>query len=206
MSNIVEQITTLVRQKSDEYQANDPGQYDFWNGHLKYVYHEATKLAKQYGAGLEIVQLGALLHDIALLEKVGTKVDHHENGKKLAEQILREYNYPEDKLERVLSCVLHHRSSKNAENLEELCVADADVLAHFDNIPMLFDAAYNLHKMVGLEKVREFMRKTFEKDFNDLSERTKAEFEPRYKVICEVVLGGHLITGARSSLCSTSCV
>lgn len=187
--SIIEQITTLVRQKSDEYQANDPGQYDFWNGHLKYVYHEATELAKRYGADLEIVQLGALLHDIALLEKVGTKADHHENSKKLAEQILREYGYPEDKLERVLGCVLHHRSSKNAENLEELCVADADILAHFDNIPMLFDAAYNLHKMVGMDNVREFMRETFEKDFDDLSERTKAEFEPKYHMICEVVLG-----------------
>lgn len=187
--NIVEQITTLVRQKSDEYQANDPGQYDFWNGHPKYVYHEAIELAKRYGADLEVVQLGALLHDIALLEKVGTKADHHENGKMLAEQILRKCNYPEDEMQRVLGCVLHHRSSKNAENIEELCVADADILAHFDNIPMLFDAAYNLHKMVGLENVREFMRETFTKDFDDLSERTKAEFEPRYQTICEVVLG-----------------
>lgn len=187
--SIVEQITALVRQKSDEYRTNDPGQYDFWCGHLKYVYHEATELAKQYGADLEIVQLGALLHDIALLEKVGSKADHHENGKKLTEQILQEYNYPEDRLRRVLGCVLHHRSSKDAENIEELCVADADILAHFGNIPMLFDAAYNLHKMVGLENVREFMREAFEKDFDDLSERTKAEFGPRYKIIYEVVLG-----------------
>lgn len=186
--SIVEQITALVRQKSDEYQASDPGQYNFWNGHLKYVYHEATELAKRYGADLEIVQLGALLHDIALLEKVGTKADHHKNGKKLAEQILRGHGCPDDKMQRVLGCILHHRSSKNAENIEELCVADADILAHFDNIPMLFDAAYNLHKMVGLENVREFMRGTFEKDFDDLSNRTKAEFESRYRMICDVVL------------------
>lgn len=31
------------------------------------------------------MQFGALLHDIALLEKVGTKADHHEDGKVLAE-------------------------------------------------------------------------------------------------------------------------
>ena len=53
--SIVEQIAALVRQKSDEYQASDPGQYNFWNGHLKYVYHEATELAKYYETGLEIV-------------------------------------------------------------------------------------------------------------------------------------------------------
>lgn len=43
--------------------------------------------------------------------------------------------------------------------------------------------------MVGLENVREFMREAFEKDFDDLSERTKAEFGPRYKIIYEVVSG-----------------
>lgn len=190
--SIIEQITTLVRQKSDEYQANDPGQYDFWNEHLKYVYREATELAKKYGADLEIVQLGALLHDIALLEKIGAKADHHENGKKLAEQILRKYNYPEDKLEQVLGCVLHHRSSKNTENLEELCVADADILAHFDNIPMLFDSSYNRHGIVGLNNIRDYMRNTFVKDFNDLSDKTKNDFAPKYKMICEVVLGKEL--------------
>lgn len=186
---ITERIRKIVKEKSDKYLENDPGKYDFWNGHLKYVYDEATELAKKYGADLEIVQLGALLHDIALLEKVGSKADHHTNGKILAEKILREYDYPEDRMQRVLGCVLHHRSSKNAENLEELCVADADILAHFDNIPMLFDAAYNLHKMVGLENVREFMRESFRKDFDDLSEKTKAEFEPRYKTIYNVILG-----------------
>lgn len=186
---ITESIRKIVKEKSDKYLEDDPGKYDFWNGHLKYVYNEATELAKKYGADLEIVQLGALLHDIALLEKVGSKADHYTNGKILAEKILREYDYPENRMRRVLGCVLHHRSSKNAENLEELCVADADILAHFDNIPMLFDAAYNLHKMVGLENVREFMRESFRKDFDDLSEKTKAEFEPRYKTIYNVILG-----------------
>ncbi len=186
---IIERVKSLIQQKSDVYQKNDPGKYDFWNGHLKYVYQEATNLAKKYGAELEIVQLGALLHDVALLEKVGTKADHHENGKILAERILRAYDYPEDKLQRVLGCVLHHRSSKNAENLEELCVADADILAHFDNIPMLFDVAYNLHGLVGIETVKDFMSRTFEKDFADLSEQTRREFIPRYRTIWEVVLG-----------------
>lgn len=187
--NIVEQIETLVRQKSDEYQASDPGQYNFWEGHLKYVYREATDLAKKYGADLEIVQLGALMHDIALLERVGTKTDHHTNGKMLAEQILQGYCYPTDRLERVLGCVLHHRSSKNAENIEELCVADADILAHFDCIPMLFNSAYLQHGLKSMQEVSEFMQETFEKDFADLSDRTKTEFEPRYKILCEIVLG-----------------
>lgn len=184
--NIIEQITSLIQQKSNEYQANDPGNYNFWDGHLKYVYREATNLAQEYDADLEIVQLGALLHDIAQIER-GEKKDHEIYGREIAERILREYGYPEDRLQRVLGCVLHHRSSKNAENIEELCVADADILAHFDNIPMLFDAAYGVHKMVGLENVRKHIQETFEKDFDDLSERTKIKFEPRYRTIYKVM-------------------
>ena len=186
--NIVAKIKKLILQKSAEYYEKDPGKYDFWNGHLKYVYREATRLAEEYGADIEIVQLGALLHDIAQMER-GEKKDHEIYGREIAERILREYNYPEDRMQRVLGCVLHHRSSKNAENLEELCVADADVLAHFDNIPMLFDVAYNLHKMVGLANVRKYMRETFVKDYYDLSAKTKAEFAVRYKTIMDVIFG-----------------
>lgn len=190
-NNIVEQIKTLVQEKSAHYSANDPEKYDFWDEHLKYVFQEATTLAKKYAANLEIVQLGALLHDIALLEKVGTKADHHTNGKILSEKILQQYNYPETKAKQVLGCILHHRSSKNTENLEELCVADADVLAHFDNIPMLFAAAYNVHKLTELKDIKSFMQETFQKDFNDLSDKTKAEFKPTYETIYSVVLGNN---------------
>lgn len=187
---IVEQVKTLIQQKSDAYQVTNPGHYDFWNGHLKYVYQEATDLAQKYNADIEIVQLGALLHDIALLDKVGTKADHHTNGKMLAKQILQSYDYPADKAERVLGCVLHHRSSQNAENIEELCVADADILAHFDCIPMLFNSAYMVHGLKNMQDVSEYMMETFNKDYNDLSDRTKSEFLPRYQTICKVIFGG----------------
>ena len=46
-------------------------------------------LAQKYGADIEIVKLGALLHDIALICKVGDRKDHHINGKILAEEILK---------------------------------------------------------------------------------------------------------------------
>ncbi len=189
MSDIVKQVEALVKQKSDEYKAADKGEYDFWKNHIKYVRREALRLAEKYQADLEIVELGALLHDIAQMFPGATKKDHEIKGRELAEKILIGYDYPKDKRERVLGCVLHHRSSKNAENIEELCVADADVLAHFDNIPMLFDAAYHVHGMVGVDNVRKFMSDTFTKDFDDLSDKTKAEFVERYHIIRGAVLG-----------------
>lgn len=187
--DIVNLIEKEVKEQIEEYKNSSDDHYDFWNEHIKYVYIESQKLAKQYGAEMEIVKLGALLHDIALICKVGDRKDHHVNGKILAEEYLRKYNYPEEKLNRVLSVVYNHRSSKNATNTEDLCVADADIIAHFDNIPMLFNSAYNRNH-INLNEVRAWMKEVFEKDYNDLSDKTKENFKERYELICEIILGG----------------
>lgn len=186
--NIVEKVEKEVKKYIEEYKNNAEDNFDFWNEHIKYVYQEAIDLAKKYHADMEIVQLGALLHDIALILQIGTKIDHHIHGKKIAEEILSEYSYPTDKMNKVCNCIYNHRSSKNATTIEELCVADADILAHFDNIPMLFNAAYN-RCHVNLNEVRIWMRKAFEEDFYNLSEKTKESFQGKYKQICEIVLG-----------------
>jgi len=181
-------IEKEVKEKINEYKLNSDDHYDFWNEHIKYVYDDSIKLAKYYNADIEIVSLGALLHDIALICKVGDRKDHHINGKILADEILTKYNYSTNKKDKVLNCVYNHRSSKNATTIEELCVADADILAHFDNIPMLFNSAFNRNN-IELSEVRNWMKECFEKDYNDLSDKTKELFTEKYKLICEIVLG-----------------
>lgn len=52
----------------------------------------------------------------------------------------------------------------------------ADIIANFDNIPMLFNSAYNRNH-IALNEVREWMKNTFEKDYNDLSDKTKESFK-----------------------------
>lgn len=186
--DIIYEIEKEVKEKINEYKINSEDNYDFWNEHIKYVYEESKKLAKIYNADIEIVSLGALLHDIALICKVGDKKEHHINGEKIADEILTKYNYSTDKKEQVLNCVYNHRSSKNTTTIEELCVADADILAHFDNIPMLFNSAFNRNN-IELSEVRKWMKECFEKDYNDLSDKTKEIFKDKYKMICEIVLG-----------------
>ena len=136
-------IKEYIKKLSENYKNESTDHYDFWNEHIKYVYIESIKLAKKYNADIEIVSLAALLHDVALIKKVGTKKEHHINGKIIADEILTNYNYPKQKKEKVLNCIMNHRSSKNATTKEELCIADADILSHFDNIPMQFDLAFN---------------------------------------------------------------
>ena len=185
--NIIGEIEKYVKNQSEIYKENASDHYDYWNEHIKYVYEESKKLAKEYSADLEIVSLGALLHDIALINKVGDRKDHHINGEKIAREILNKYNYDDSKKERVLKCVYNHRSSKNAESIEDICVADADILAHFDNIPMLFNSAFVRNKL-NLNEVKDWLREAFEKDYNDLSPRTKENFKEKYDQICEIII------------------
>ena len=186
--DIVKIIENYVKEKIEEYKINSEDNYDFWNEHIKYVYEESIELAKTYQANIEIVSIGALLHDIALICKVGDRKDHHLNGEKIAAKILDKFNYSNPFKDKVLKCVRNHRSSKNATTIEELCIADADILAHFDNIPMLFNSAFNRNN-INLNNVRNWIKECFEKDYNDLSDRTKNIFQDKYKTICEVILG-----------------
>lgn len=186
--DIVKEIKKYVIEKCEEYRINSSDNYDYWNEHIKYVYEESIALAAIHNANIEIVSLGALLHDIALIEKIGDRKDHHINGEKRAKEILENYNYEKEKLDRVLKCVYNHRSSKNSTSIEETCVADGDILAHFDNIPMLFNIALVQNK-VPLNEVRKWMKEAFEKDYNDLSEDTKKVFKERYDITKLIVLG-----------------
>ena len=186
--SIIDRVKEYLLQQIKEYKKNSNDNYDFWNEHIKYVYKESIKLAKEYNADIEIVSLGALLHDIALINKVGDRKDHHINGEVIAKEILERLDYDKDKLNRVLKCIYNHRSSKNAESIEEICVADADILAHFDNIPMLFNSAY-VRNNISLNEIRTWMKDCFEKDYNDLSDRTKETFKEQYQKICKIVLG-----------------
>jgi uncharacterized protein len=185
--NIVDKVKEYVLKQIEDYKTSSEDNYDFWNEHIKYVYEESINLAKNYNADIEIVSLGSLLHDIALINKVGERKDHHINGEKIARKVLEEFEYDKDKMDRVLKCVYNHRSSKNSESIEEICVADADILAHFDNIPMLFNSGYNRNN-IDLNGIREWMKNVFEKDYNDLSDVTKEQFNERYELIKNVVL------------------
>ena len=86
--NIVEKIKEYVKDECNKHKKESKDGYDFWNEHIKYVYDKALVLARKYDADMEIVLLGALLHDIALIKKVGRRSDHHINGTKITEEIL----------------------------------------------------------------------------------------------------------------------
>ena len=185
--SILESIKEEVMILNEQYMSNAEDRYNFWQEHIKYVVQESLELAKTYGADIEIVELAVLLHDIALMSKTGARSEHHVNGANSAKNLLAKYGYPEEKLNKVIKCILNHRSSKNGTSIEELCVADADILAHFDNILMVISNV--IRNSSSLPETRKKLRDTFEYDYNDLSDMTKKVFNKRYQTICHVVLG-----------------
>lgn len=92
--------------------------------HVKRVFKIATFLAKKEKADLELVQIGALLHDLGwAVSKL-----HHETGAELASEILKEINYPLERREKIVRIVSRHPLNFRdmLETIEEKIVWDAD--------------------------------------------------------------------------------
>ena len=188
MSEIVDNIKEELIKRCNIY--NEKYNYDFWNDHIKYVVKNSIKLAKKYEADVEIVELGALLHDIAMPSEIGPREEHNVYGMKIADELLTKLNYPQDRKERVKECVLRHRGSKDLprNTIEEQCVADADVMAHFDCIPSLFHLVFGKNEMdLSIEEGTEFVKKKLERDYNKLSSRTREILKERYENIINVL-------------------
>ena len=67
--DIINQIQEELIKRCKSYE--EKTRYNYWEDHIKHVVKNAIELAKQYGANVEIVTLGALLHDIAAPAEYG---------------------------------------------------------------------------------------------------------------------------------------
>ncbi|MGA3191027.1 MAG: HD domain-containing protein [Candidatus Bathyarchaeia archaeon] len=119
MRPLIDCLTTTVKEKM----ALLEGTVHSYS-HVDRVFRIATYLAKREKADVELVQIGAILHDIG--RTVGEP--HNETGARLASEILSGTDYPHEKSDRVASIVLHHALPlrDKLETLEEKIVWDAD--------------------------------------------------------------------------------
>lgn len=186
MNKIADKIRLKLIENCNNYY-EETG-YDFWNDHIKHVVKNALDLAHEYNADEEIVELGALLHDIAQVLQIGPSEEHHIYGAKIAEELLLDLGYPVERIKRVQACILNHRGSKDRprESIEEECVADADVMAHFDCIPSLFSLVYKTKKM-SIEDGKKYVKSKLERDYNKLSSKTREKLKERYDNIIKLL-------------------
>ena len=118
MQKLVKSLETIVKERMSKLEGTAHS-YE----HVKRVFQIATFLAKKEKADLELVQIGALLHDIGWT--LGQP--HNETGANLAGKILRRINYPQERIEKVINIVLRHPLDlrDKLEALEEKIVWDA---------------------------------------------------------------------------------
>ena len=154
--------------------------YEF---HFVPTFKYAKILARELQADEEIAEIATWLHDIGSI-MIG-RTDHHITGAKIAEEKLREFGYPEEKIQLVKNCILHHRGSQKMEleTAEEQSLAEADVMSSVSDITGLFQAAFVYEKMTR-EDAKESILQKLENKWNQLkSEKSKEIIRPRYDAI-----------------------
>ena len=153
-----------------------------WDHHIKVVYELAKKNASEYGADLEIVSIAALLHDIASVTDISYTEEHHIIGAEIAEKLLKEENYPAEKIELIKKCILNHRGSRLADKTtpEEICIADSDAMAHFYSIPSLLSMVYK-EKGLSIDEGSKFVMDKLDRSYNKMSDKGKDLVKVQYE-------------------------
>ena len=132
--------------------------------HTERVYNLALKIGKKEKADLDVVRAAALLHDIARLKEDNKEIKcHAEHGAEMAEKILKEMKFPEDKIKQVVYAIKIHRHSKGikAETKEAKILQDADRLDALGAITIgrMFSTGGELNMPLYNPKIR-FNKKT----------------------------------------------
>lgn len=122
-----EQIKKVSKSYFDELDKSD-----FSHGftHIERVLNLCFIIGRKEGGDLETLEAAALLHDIARKQEDNGEIeDHAKEGAILAEKILKEIGFPEEKIKNVVHCIDVHRCKERpAQTLEAKILQDADRL------------------------------------------------------------------------------
>ena len=122
MSDIVSKMQQEIMRRSNEFEEETKGtkdEYNIYKEHIRYVYKYVIILSENKNVDREVLELSALLHDIAMTDKNLDRARHNEDGSIIAEQLLRQEEYPEDKIQFVKKCILNHSSKRLAFRTSE---------------------------------------------------------------------------------------
>ena len=155
--------------------------YGIWTHHITQVVRIGKELAKIFKADPEIVELSALLHDYAGIKDHSLHKDHHIHSMTEADRILKNLNYPHEKIEAVKYCIANHRGSvpgkRNTPEAE--CLANADAFAHIENISSLYYLAYSKFNM-QIDEGADWIRKKLQRTWKKISPEIKYLVEEKY--------------------------
>ena len=184
MSQIVEKMRQEIMDRSARFEEQTKGtkdEYNIYREHIQYVYKYVVMLSKDKNVDREVLELAALLHDISMTDMALNRSRHNEYGAEIAEQLLRENNYPEDKTQLVKRCILNHskRRQQYRSTEEEQILVDADGLSHFDTVKTLYSLPSKVMGLSEEDSVR-FVQDKLTGDYNELSDDLKYLVKDKY--------------------------
>lgn len=187
MSDIVIKVQQEIIKRSNEFEEQTKGtkdEYNIYREHIQYVYKYVILLSENKDVDREVLELSALLHDIAMTDRSLDRSKHNEYGSVIAEQLLRKEGYPEEKIYFVKNCILNHSSKRSAFRTteEERILVDADGLSHFDSISNLYSLAHNVMDLNDTDSLR-FMQDKLTRDYNEISPELKCLVDEKYRKI-----------------------
>ena len=164
--------------------------YGIWTHHITKVAENARRLAPLFGADPEVVEIAALLHDYASVKDEALYEDHHVHGPNEAGAILSELGCPEDKIAAVRHAIAAHRASVDVErrSAEARCLANADALAHIENVPSLLHLVYARWGR-GIDEGAGWVRAKLRRSWGKLDPRVREMARDSYQAGLKV-LGG----------------
>ena len=185
--NIVELMKEEIIKRSNDFEEKTKGtkeEYNLYESHIKYVYDYAVKLCEGKNVDKEVVELSALLHDIAMTDINLGRENHAYNGSLIAYDLLIKQGYPKDKCELVSKCILNH-SSKRKEyrtTIEEQILVEADGLSHFDSIESIYSLANKVYELSEEESIK-YVQDKINKDYLELTDDLKSLINDKYKKV-----------------------
>ncbi len=182
--SIIEDVRKHVIKR---YQERDDAEgMDMYETHVKYVVEYAIVLAEKLDADVEVVEIAALLHDIARID--GLNENHHIEGAKYAEDLLSNLKYDSEKISLIKDCIISHRGSTGIpqKTIEAKCLASADAMAHFRSIPDMF---YFVYKDLGcdIEEGKQKLRKKFSESYNKMIPQAQEIVGEKYVAVMKIL-------------------
>lgn len=155
--------------------------YEPYDYHFVPTVNYALILNKRLGGDREVIEAAAWLHDIGSI--ISGREDHHLTGAEIAGDKLKELGFPESKIELVKKCILNHRGSldKTRRSIEEQIIAEADVMANFDDLPGIFQA-FMVYEKMSRGEARKMALKKLENKYKQLHfSESKDILKPKYE-------------------------
>jgi uncharacterized protein len=160
----------------------------FYADHLLVVLKYSELLADTLKADKEIVRLSSLLHDISAVMDIKTLPAHNINSADMAELLLRQNNYPEERIQMVKQTILKHTSPiKIGEGTpEEICLSNADAISQIVKPAYWMYFVFKIRNLT-YEEGKNWLITKIDSNWNSLIEPAKALIEKEYKLVKETL-------------------